>query len=85
MSTPGKAYTKADLITADVLEDLEHTHCGLSCDGCGTRLETEADFARHFVLPDGRYLNLGECPHTPRGQSVVTENVPYYKRGGPVE
>jgi hypothetical protein len=33
-----------------------------SCSCCGTPLPTEADFAKHFVLNDLRFLNLGECP-----------------------
>lgn len=32
------------------------------CSKCGTALATEADFAQHFVVPDVRYLNLGQCP-----------------------
>ena len=40
--------------------------CGLSCGGCGTVLETEADFAKHFIVTDERFLNLGECPNSSR-------------------
>jgi len=29
---------------------------------CREVLRTEGDFARHFVVPDERYLNLGNCP-----------------------
>lgn len=36
------------------------------CSACGTHLETEGDFARHFEVPDLRYLNLGDCPVKPR-------------------
>jgi len=32
------------------------------CPNCGEVLVTEADFARHFTVPDPRYLNLGDCP-----------------------
>lgn len=42
---------------------LEQTTCGLICSGCGELLETEKDFAAHFVIPNEQYLNLGECPH----------------------
>jgi len=45
------------------LTGLEGTHCGLTCSGCGEFLETEKDFASHFIVTDERYLNLGECPH----------------------
>ena len=54
---------------ADVEQEmrgLENTRCGLSCSGCGMVLETEKDFAEHFTIPDERYLNLGNCPTTPR-------------------
>lgn len=44
------------------LYGLDGTPCGLTCSGCGKFLETEGDFARHFTVPDSRYLNLGECP-----------------------
>lgn len=45
------------------LEGLDRTPCGLTCGGCGTKLETEGDFARHFTVKDSRYLNLGDCQH----------------------
>jgi hypothetical protein len=32
------------------------------CPGCAEPLVTEADFARHFTIPDLRYWNLGWCP-----------------------
>lgn len=67
--------TKWDVLTARLAEaeaeasrlrvelaGLDATECGLSCDGCGEVLATEGDFARHFVVSDTRYLNLGECP-----------------------
>jgi hypothetical protein len=41
---------------------LSRTKCGLTCGGCGILLETEEDFAKHFTIPDSRYLNLGDCP-----------------------
>jgi hypothetical protein len=37
--------------------------CGLVCGKCGAYHETEADFAKHYVIPDTRYLNLGWCPN----------------------
>jgi hypothetical protein len=42
---------------------LERTNCGLTCGKCGAIHETEADFAAHYVIPDERYLNLGNCPN----------------------
>lgn len=44
------------------LRGLENTPCGLTCTGCDTFLETEADFAKHFHVPDRRFKNLGNCP-----------------------
>jgi hypothetical protein len=32
------------------------------CTLCEADLVTEADFARHFTIPDLRYWNLGDCP-----------------------
>jgi hypothetical protein len=48
------------------LRGLENTPCNLKCAGCDTLLETEADFAKHFTIPDSRFLNLGDCPNNPR-------------------
>lgn len=45
------------------LQWLERTTFGRSCTGCGVELATEADFVKHFVVRDERYLNLGECPN----------------------
>lgn len=45
---------------------MENTDCGLYCDSCNLYLSTEADFAKHFTVPDARYLNLGDCPFSHR-------------------
>jgi hypothetical protein len=37
-----------------------------ACSKCGEPLPTEADFAKHFTVPDFRYPNLGYCPKFPR-------------------
>lgn len=50
-----------------MLDGLEKTNCGLTCGGCGEYLRTEKDFAQHFIIPDTRYLNLGNCPN-PKGR-----------------
>lgn len=42
--------------------DLEEGQCGTKCAGCGELLVFEKDFAAHFVVPDERYLNIGDCP-----------------------
>lgn len=34
----------------------------VECTGCGEELTTEADFAKHFVIDNLHYLNLGHCP-----------------------
>jgi hypothetical protein len=31
------------------------------CTHCGQELETEADFAKHFLIPDERLINTGHC------------------------
>jgi len=60
--------TKADLISAEELDALDRTptsrHNGepMKCVRCRVELATEGDFARHFLIPDERYLNLGICP-----------------------
>ncbi len=63
--------TKADLITTNQLTLLDRTDCGLRCSACDLLLETEGDFARHFVIPDARYLNLGQCPTAPRFDRTI--------------
>lgn len=35
------------------------------CSGCQAEIGTEEKFARHFVISDERYLNLGHCPNRP--------------------
>lgn len=32
------------------------------CAGCDAELPTEGHFAKHFHVPDARYVNLGWCP-----------------------
>jgi hypothetical protein len=56
-----EAQALADSLARD-LNGMEHTPFGKPCVACLTILETEADFARHFILSDTRYLNLGNCP-----------------------
>ena len=38
-----------------------------SCSKCGTDLATEADFAKHYIISDVRYFNLGDCPNARMG------------------
>lgn len=53
------------------LAGLEATPFSRGCSVCGVALPTEAAFARHFVIPDERYLNLGECPEDRRVTLIV--------------
>jgi hypothetical protein len=61
--------TKWDLVGDRGRADMERTPTRppgepvLTCPACHAPLPTEADFARHFVIPDLRYWNLGNCPH----------------------
>ena len=44
------------------LQDLEVMPWGHPCGTCQKILNTEADFAKHYSVPDERYYNLGHCP-----------------------
>lgn len=55
--------TKWDLIDSEMQRGLRATKCDRRCSGCGVYLTTEEDFARHYVIPNERFLNLGECPN----------------------
>lgn len=46
----------------DELAWMERTPFSGECTGCGESLPTEADFAKHFLVSDPRYLNVGYCP-----------------------
>ncbi len=65
---PAEPVTKWDLLGDDDREaydgmPLTDSEGGvLRCSGCDELLPTEGAFARHFVLPDLRYWNLGRCP-----------------------
>jgi hypothetical protein len=60
-------FTKWDFMSATERAELEatpYTANGIgACSKCGKELETEADFAKHYVISDLRYLNLGYCPN----------------------
>ncbi|MFF8629710.1 hypothetical protein [Streptomyces werraensis] len=56
------AVTKWDLINDDERAYLERTPFKHTCSGCGEMLSTEADFAKHFFVPDSKYPNSGWCP-----------------------
>lgn len=50
--------------------------------GCGVTFETEADFAEHFVISKYnqrmRYLNLGECPFSEKGEIILAGGTPLW-------
>lgn len=75
-------YTKADLIDELTLNELYATPFASgtgACSKCGTRFETEGDFAAHYYIPDARYLNLGNCPSD--SQVLSTTNICNTARG----
>jgi hypothetical protein len=61
-------YTKWDFLSDNERKDLELTPFNGSCSQCGIQLETEADFAKHYIISDIRYFNLGDCPTKRLGQ-----------------
>lgn len=56
--------TKWDLLDGVERADADATPSGVAdgCSGCGADVSTEGRFARHFILVDLRFWNLGECP-----------------------
>lgn len=53
--------TKWDLITDRERDSLDRTPFNGNCGSCGEHLLTEGQFARHYVVPDLQYPNLGTC------------------------
>jgi hypothetical protein len=51
-----------------VVDYLENTPCTnlegepVRCTVCETAFQTEADFAKHFIVDDPQHPNLGNCP-----------------------
>ncbi len=84
------AMTKADLIAGFALDALDRTGFGSDdcpcefgqstgnrhghCSGCGHIMLTEGDFARHYLIPDAQYKNLGNCPKSDK--TGMTINIP---------
>ncbi|QOI67635.1 hypothetical protein SEA_BEUFFERT_268 [Streptomyces phage Beuffert] len=48
------------------MRGMENTPDNAKCTGCGEQFVTNADFARHFKIPNETYLNTGYCPVNPR-------------------
>lgn len=62
-TVPNEGETKADHLTyEEKIAAANQPFTGGDCGGCGHHLDTELDFAAHFVIHDRRYLNLGDCP-----------------------
>jgi hypothetical protein len=64
-------YTKWDLLSESEQRDYENTAFTANgtgdCSQCGEHLATEADFAKHFIISDLRYMNLGDCKNARLG------------------
>jgi hypothetical protein len=37
---------------------------------CEVIIRNEGEFARHFIVPNPLYLNIGYCPNTSRGRDM---------------
>lgn len=48
------------------MRGLENTPDTVKCTGCDEQFTVNADFARHFLIPNEQYLNTGYCPNNPR-------------------
>lgn len=48
------------------MRGMENTPDNARCTGCGEQFTTNADFARHFKIPNETYLNTGYCPNKRR-------------------
>jgi hypothetical protein len=66
---------KAELVVRELYDEIEwaqstpFTANGTGvCSYCQTPLPTEADFWKHYPVPDERYINLGYCPKDPNGR-----------------
>lgn len=57
----GERITKYELMTRSERAHAHNDKFNGVCSGCGEHLETEADFAKHFVVSDWRYRNIGAC------------------------
>jgi hypothetical protein len=66
VAAPG--FTKWDVLHAverTMLDAMMFGDGTTECSKCGAELRTEGQFARHYVVSDRRYLNLGSCPVVP--------------------
>lgn len=66
-----KALEKAGRRVARVNSEIMHaqsetvvsTVMDVTCSECGADVRTERLFSEHYVIPDWRYANLGNCPN----------------------
>lgn len=69
LEAEGKRITKWELIDEEEQEWMLRTSFTANgtgqCSECREELATEADFAKHFTVPDVQFLNLGYCPNNP--------------------
>lgn len=63
VATKGRLLTKWDLSGEEDRKWMERTnlHHPVTCHTCDHPIVTEADFAKHYVVGDLRYTNLGSC------------------------
>lgn len=55
-------FTKWDFLSDYEREEYAKITLNKPCPACGELLGTEEDFAKHYVVPDVQYYNLGYCP-----------------------
>lgn len=58
-----RPITKWDLVNERTRHYLDNTLLGtpVACNTCGWEMKTEGEFARHYVVTDIDYTNLGTC------------------------
>lgn len=71
------AQAEVDAVAGEI-QGLENTllnedGSSTCCTGCGVNLHTEADFAKHFIVPDPRYLNWGRCPEVLKQEAAAAQ------------
>ncbi len=78
------AQAEVDALAAQIqgLENTELNSDGSSttCLTCGVNMHTEADFAKHYIVPDPRLLNIGYCPHNKKAQADVAAETAHSNR-----
>jgi hypothetical protein len=73
MSTEAKyqlRLTKWDFLMAENRIGLDQTPLNVRCAACEEPFRSEGEYARHYIVPNPLYLNIGYCPNTPRGAAM---------------